>query len=264
MSIAISRIVGAHLVAAGLFMSVVSVYGQEAPARSNPQQNPPRQNQAQPRRPGAAPLQTQQRITANRPVDQARTADRDIAEWLGICNQEEVAMAKLAASKAQNKDVKQFAETLAKEHNQQLANLQKFGAQIVALDAGSNANRQAEAPRAPNAPGNQATTQTRTTGAQGGLDFLAAKREIAQRCLASAQEKWNSEKSEECEMGFVGAQLVMHEQMLTTAEVLKQHASPELQAAIEQGIQAAETHKKHAKELLHTLAAAERKADQNK
>jgi predicted outer membrane protein len=243
MSFAISRIVGAHLAAVGLLISAASVFAQEAPPDA-------------PNRPRAG--RPFQRIIANRPVDPARTADHDIAEWLGICNQEEVALAKLAASKAQNKDVKQFAETLAKDHNQQLANLQKFGAQIVALDAGSNANRQAEAPRAPNQP----ATQTRTTGAaQGGLDFLAAKREIAQRCLASAQEKWNNEKSAECEMGFVGAQLVAHEQMLNTAKVLKQYASPELQAAIDQGIQSTESHMKHAKELLNSLASAERKSD---
>jgi len=247
MSLTISRIVGAHLAAVGLLISAASVFAQEAPPDA-------------PNRPRAG--RPFQRIIANRPVDQARSADHDIAQWLGICNQEEVALAKLAASKAQNEDVKQFAETLAKEHNQQLANLQKFGGQMVALDADSNANRQAEAPRAPNQPGAQPATQTRTTGAaQGGLDFLAAKREIAQRCLASAQEKWNSEKSDKCEMGFVGAQLVAHEQMLNTAKVLRQHASPELQAVIDQGIQSVESHKKHAEELLNSLASAERKSD---
>ncbi len=244
MSFAISKIVGVHLAAAGLLVSAASVFAQEAPPDA-------------PNRPRAVrPLQ---RIIANRPVDQARTADRDVAEWLGISNQEEVAMAKLAASKAKNKDVKEFAEMLAKEHSEQLAQLQKFGAQATWLD-GAVRNRDADAPRAAATP----ATQTRTTAATyGGLDFLEAKREIAQRCLASAQHKWNSENTDECEMGFVGAQLVAHLQMLETAKVLKQHASPELRSVIDQSIQSTENHMKHAKELLHSLAAAERKSDRN-
>jgi hypothetical protein len=241
MSFAISKIVGMHLAAAGLLISAASVLAQQAPPEA-------------PNRPRAA--RPFQRIIANRPVDQARTADRDIAEWLGICNQEEVAMSKLAAAKAKNRDVKEFAEMLAKQHSEQLAQLQKFGAQTTWLD-GAARNRDGDAPRAA-AP---SATQTRTTGAnQGGLDFLEAKREIAQKCLASAQHQWNAENTAECEMGFVGAQLVMHHQMLETAKVLKQHASPELQSVIDQGIQTTESHMKHANELLHSLAAADRKS----
>lgn len=243
MSFAISKIVGVHLAAAGLLISAASVFAQEAPPEA-------------PNRPRAVrPLQ---RIIANRPVDQARTADRDVAEWLGICNQEEVAMAKLAAAKAKNKDVKDFAEMLAKEHGALLTQLQKFGAQTALLDGPASDNREPAAPRAATQP---ATTTRTTVAGQGGLDFLEAKRQIAQKCMAAAQQKWNDEKPEECEMGFVGQQLVAHQQMIHTAMVLKQHASPELQAVIDQGIQATETHMKQAKELLHSLAAAEIKSD---
>src|SRR4029079_195122 len=162
MSLTISRFVGAHLAAVGLLLSAVSVFAQEAPPNA-------------PVRPRAdRPLQ---RVIANRQIDQpARSADRDIAEWLGICNQEEVAISKLAASKAKSKNVKQFSEMLAKEHGQLTAQLEKFGAQMVAFDAGFDAARQAgaprppaarqaEAPRAPNPPGAPAATQTRTTAA---------------------------------------------------------------------------------------------------
>jgi uncharacterized protein (DUF305 family) len=232
MSFAISKIVGAHLAAAGLLISAGSVFAQEAPPDA-------------PNRPRA--VRPFQRITANRPVDQARTADRDVAEWLGICNQEEVAISKLAASKAKDKGVKEFAEMLAKAHGDQLAQLQQFGAQTASLDA---------------AP---AATQTRTTGAnQGGIDFLEAKREIAQNCLASAKQKWNEEgMTKECELGFVGAQLVAHHQMLETSKVLRRHASPELQKVIDQEIQTTESHMKQAEKLLHSLASADSRSDRD-
>lgn len=230
MSFTISKVVGLHLAAVGLLLSSAGAFAQQAPP-------------AAPNRPRA--VRPFERITANRPVDQARTADRDIAEWLGICDQEEVAISKLAASKAKDKDVREFAEMIAKDHNQQLAQLQQFGAQTASLEA---------------AP---AATQTRTTAAsQGGIDFLEVKREVAQNCLASAKQKWNEEgMTKDCELGFVGAQLVAHHQMLETSKVLRKYASPELQKVIDQGIQATESHLKHAEKLLHSLASVDSKSN---
>src|SRR4029079_4875680 len=75
-------------------------------------------------RPGAEPAQpaTQNpnRITVNRPV-QGANSDRMIADCLAISNEEEVALGNLAAAKSQNPQIKQFAETIVKDHNQFIA-----------------------------------------------------------------------------------------------------------------------------------------------
>jgi len=67
--------------------------------------------------------------------------DSDIAECLILENQNEVALAKLAASKTQNDDVKKFADMLEKDHSQMISKLQKFaGHQYSDRDTSRDAN----------------------------------------------------------------------------------------------------------------------------
>jgi len=279
---------------------------QQAAPRSNPPGQPaPGQPQAQGQQSGQQRLgqqQTQQRfgqqgqaqqgqrITANRPVDGRMNPDTIVAQWLAIANAEEVAQANLATQRSQNDKVKQFAQTLVKDHTELLNNLQNFGAQVVHLDAGAagqdqpgvagranqnqNQNQRRDAaggrdnPRdvaQSNQPGRDAAG-TRTArpegqagaaggpGAQQGMpDFFQVKQQIAQRCLAQAQRNWSEHRGNEADMAFVGQQIVAHEQMLATAETLRQYASPELQNVIDKGIQGTQMHLDHAKNLIRTL-----------
>lgn len=243
------------------------------------------QRQGQP----AQVQQGQQRITANRPVDGRMNPDMVVAQWLGLYNAEEIALANLAIQHSQNEKVKQFAQTLVKDHTELLNSLQNFGAQVARLDAApgqeqrgvaganqnpnqnpnlnQNQNQRRENPRdvAANPPGRNAP-DTRTgrpegqpgaaggPGAQQGMpDFFQINQQIAQRCLAQAQQCWSEKKGSEAEMAFVGQQIVMHEHMLATAETLRQYASPELQNVIDKGIQGTQMHLEHAKNLIRTL-----------
>jgi len=67
--------------------------------------------------------------------------DSDIAECLILENQNEVALAKLAASKTQNDDVKKFADMLEKDHSAMISKLQKFAShQYSDRDTSRDAN----------------------------------------------------------------------------------------------------------------------------
>jgi predicted outer membrane protein len=260
-------------------------------APPNPQAQPLQQaQQPQAQQRFAQPGQQGQRVIANRPVEGAMNTDRIIAEWLGIANQEEIALANLAIAKVENKKVRDFAEMLVKDHDNLLAQLQKFGAQTARLDAGGrgnpdqaerNQNAQpnrnlpdqpvrdtAQAPRNPNDLRSERTGRIDAPvqgAAPGHFDFLAIKRQIAQRCIASAEKAMSEHKAAERDMAFVGQQIAAHHQMLDTAQVLREHASPALQAVIDKAIEGTQMHLDHAKELIRTLDRAHEseKSDKN-
>jgi len=75
------------------------------------------------RAPGAAPAAGR---VAARSESTQQQLDSDIASCLILANQNEVALAKLAASKSQNDEVKKFADKLEKDHSAMIAKLQKF------------------------------------------------------------------------------------------------------------------------------------------
>jgi predicted outer membrane protein len=211
----------------------------------------------------AADLLAQERPRAQDPA--SRTADQTIAQCLGIGNQEEIALATLAASKTQNPQVKQFAETLVKDHGRFLSRLEPFGAQKIELARRGGEALDRERPRtAPARPAErrgevaerEGAPSRQTAAREQGLDFLDVKRQMAQKCLAAAERQWAEHQGAEADQCFVGGQLVLHQQMLDAQQVLKQYASPELQAVIQEGIATTQTHLDHAKNLMKELVAA--------
>jgi predicted outer membrane protein len=205
--------------------------------------------QERPRRAAPAAPQDPQRVTVQRPVSPAANADQQIAECLAIGNSEEAALGTLAASKSQNPQVKQFAEMLAKDHNQFIAQLQPFGGQRVEF---GRANDVAERPAARDEVAERRTAADN----RGGLDFAKIKREMAEKCLANAQKNWSEKQGNDADLCFVGSQAVLHQQMIDGQEVLRKYASPELQAVIDQGISSSRAHLEQAEKLLKQLTHA--------
>ncbi len=103
--------------------------GGAAPANVGPSNVPPRRQ-----------------VTANKPVadvaNPSHRRDQQIAEWLMIWNQKEIALARSAASKTENQQVRHLAEMLEKDHSQCLAKLQRFAgpAGDAATPAANNAS----------------------------------------------------------------------------------------------------------------------------
>jgi predicted outer membrane protein len=216
---------------------------QQQPAPGSPAAKPAPQQNRDPRTDGQT-----RRVIANKPVDQqsqGQSKDGMIATCLAISNGEEVAMAKLAISKAENDKVRDFAQKMAKDHSDMLAKLERLGGHSGVIEG--KANSDTPAAKQPH------LTSTGQGGAAG-LDFVAIKRQIAQQCLQSAEKAWEEKKVADAEMCYVGQQIVMHQQMIDAATVLRQHASAELKNAIDDGIETAKSHKKHAEQLIEELA----------
>lgn len=200
------------------------------------------------------------RAADDRVTDRSSNADRTIAECLAISSQEEIALAKIAAARSENPKVKQLAETMIKDHQKSLAELKAFGAEDVALRTQSDAAPQRTARSEPGAarPGRspQAATQRTAARETEGLNFLDVKRQIAEKCIQSAEKQWSEHRGAEGDKCFVGQQVVLHQQMIDAQEVLKQYASPEFQTVIDKSISTDQMHLTHAKDLLKELDSA--------
>ncbi len=200
------------------------------------------------------------RAADDRAADRSSNSDRTIAECLAISNQEEIALAKLAAARSENPKVKQLAETMIKDHQKSLAELKAFGGEDVALRAQSDATPQRTARSEPGAarPGRapQAATQRTAARQVEGLNFLDVKRQIAEKCIQSTEKQWNEHRGAEGDKWFLGQQVVLHQQSIDAQEVLKQYASPEFQTVIDKGISTSQMHLTHAKDLLKELDSA--------
>ena len=205
----------------------------------------------------------QQRVTANKAVAENnadRTSDSEIASCVAIGNQTEVAMAKMAESMSQNKDVRNFAATLVKDHSEFLRQLERFGAQERPLNENVARNDDGNRARAfsPNTQQQQTAASQNGQQHRGNLDHLAIQRQIAERCLAEARKDLEQKQGNHRDEAFVGMQLAGHQHMLAELEVLEQYASPELRSVLNQGRQTTEKHLETAKSLIHGLVAHDR------
>jgi predicted outer membrane protein len=230
--------------------------------------------------------QPQRSNTRNAPADKARAGqtgsrvDAQLAAWLIVDNEAEIALAELAQQKAESEEVKQFARTMQDEHTQYLSQLAPFagdahqsgdrtieGQQPSRRTEGSrddtdrarddtdaqrrdaqrrDGQQQAgnDRPKATDArrPGEQATDSR-------GVDLVALKKELGEQCLQSVKQSLEEKQGAEFDKCYMAQQAMAHQQMLDTLEVFESHASTELQPVIQAGIETTRKHLEHAKEL---------------
>jgi putative membrane protein len=171
--------------------------------------------------------------------------DWQIAEWISVDNQGEVALAEIAEQHASDKDVKQFAQQMVDEHTEFLQKLQRLTGVGGAKQAQDQANReQVQQPRQNQAPQGQF---------QQGLDLIALKHQLGDQCRQSASRELERKEGAEFDMCYMGMQIGMHMQMLDTLKVMSRHASQELDQLIEEGEKTTESHLEHAKRIMASL-----------
>ena len=168
-----------------------------------------------------------------------------IAGMLALCNEEEAAIGKFASEHAKNEDVQGFAKTMAKDHSMMAKELQKWAPQATLLNG---ENRTSE------------ITKPGTDGEARAFDPLQVHQQMASRSIASMEKSLGTKEGTDFDMAYVGSQCVMHQQMIDKASVLRQYASPQLQASIDKGIDAAQRHLDRAHQLIESLASAERES----
>jgi len=163
-------------------------------------------------------------------TQQAGSADQQIAALVCGCAQNEIEIAKMAQSKAQSSEVKQFAEQMVKDHSPGCEEMRKLAGSLA---GGESAGRAAD-------------------GA--GLDWVRIHQEVGRQCLASTKQELGSKEGAEFDHCFMGQQIGAHMMVISELKVLRNHASPELRQKLDQELQLATTHFQKAKQIGEKLA----------
>jgi len=214
-------------------------------------------------RPGApAARQPQagvQQRTANKPVAGQHGSDPDhfIAAALLIGNEAEVAVGQFAADHSKNREVQKFADMLVKEHSELAQDLAKWAPDASLEIAGTRKAANDTTARTARAD----SKDDERADAAGGksFDMLQIHKKIAMRCIDSTKKELGSKEGSDFDMCYVGQQLVLHQQMIDKATVLREYASPDLQASIDKGLDGAKEHLDHAKQLIEKLSGSEKR-----
>ena len=98
--------------------------------------------------------------------------------------------------------------------------------------------------------------------AQGGLDWVAVKKQIGQRCLQSTRQELSQKSAEEFDRCFMGQQIVAHMKVVDELKVLRNYASDQLRQSLDKELQTAEHHLQMAKQIEQGLDRHERTARQ--
>jgi predicted outer membrane protein len=164
----------------------------------------------------------------------------EVEQFFASCllakNQAEIEISKLAVERAQNPQVKQFAQQMIAEHQPLIPKLQ----QIAGIQAATDRTRgvqPANYESQPNTPGQtspvgQTTTTSQTPGMisrtppQGGaLNQVAAiEKQIAERSYDKMRETLEQKVGPEFDHCYLGAQIACHMQMAAALDVLKDSA----------------------------------------
>jgi predicted outer membrane protein len=207
-------------------------------------------------------------VTTKKVPGQVSRADSQIAACLVIDHKNEIALAQFASQRSQNAEVKDFAQKIAADHQELVNQLQPIASAggydldrpAGASKSGKRRNQRSDADAKTS---QRQDTAQRTDGAranhQDGIDFIAVKQEIAEKCLQSARQALEEKQADKFDKCFVQGQVMMHTAMVDALEVLKNHASGELTSIIDDGLKTSQAHLDEAKRLEKTLESAAQK-----
>jgi len=208
--------------------------------------------------------------------------DQFMVAWLAPCNEEEIILAKMAQSRAQDPQVKQFADQMIADHTALLQKLGKFGHveqtfsdSTVIRDAKPNADATKPATATPAAePADEGVVQNTlrevgetarevarevgeavrsTVGYTDSADACRMKREIHRECLALTERELDKRQGPDFDKAFLGQQAGAHIGMLATLKVFEKHATDEMRPLIQEALATTEKHFNHANELMQNL-----------
>lgn len=200
--------------------------------------------------------------------NQGNSMDQFIATCLLLGNQEEVELAQLAADRAENENVKQFAQMLVADHQVAIQKLQQHAKAGISLDGAATITAaSATAGAQPNS--NQIATNDLPTAGQhtanrvdidrdpmasGSLDkVMKMNQQAAQECLSMTKSMMQEKQGAEFDKAFAGSQIGAHVGMLAKLKAAEQHASPELASMIKESQQKVQSHLEHVKQLCEEL-----------
>jgi predicted outer membrane protein len=237
-----------------------------------------------------------QRYTAGFRGTQQRTAgdtnkavERHLAGCLLTHNKAEIAISEFAQGKAQNAEVKKFAQQMVQDHQQMAQRLQQVAGKHGTTQRGSREyERERESTstttRLPGSPGAD-NTVTRTddsagtdvnvnvnrdareteiegtaaSGSEAGhgvlMQLASIEKQITDRCTQAAKQELGQKSGAEFDECFIGAQVKGHMEMLAALEVIGQETQGELRQVAEEAKPKVQEHLDKAKQLAQQLKA---------
>lgn len=191
--------------------------------------------------PATGTAQAGQQPGQQRQAGQSANLDQHIAACALLTNQEQVALAKFAAEKADHADVKKFAEMLIEEHQQAISKIEQASPQLASLKL---TLRNAEGDDQPAANDQQAGTIE---------PQLMMARQIKEECLAMTKKALSEKEGAEFDKAFVGHQVMAHMGMLAGIKGSEPFASQQMKPLLKECMKTTEQHLSKAKELKDKL-----------
>jgi len=200
-----------------------SAPGQVNPAQAGSQPTRPTEprdrNTTQATHPGEnRNVTTSDRTTTTNSNRREGNVDRQFAACLLDKNKAEVEVGKIAAERATDKDVKEFAEMMIQDHSKAVEKLERLAGNNEPNDRRSKIERQ-----------------------------------IGERCLANLKKELKDKSGHEFDACYMGSQIAGHIQMVATLEVLSDETSGELRDFVRDTQPAVEKHLARAKDIMKAL-----------
>lgn len=222
---------------------------------------------------GQATTQTRQRGQIQARGGQiSPEVEKYLAKCLLLKNNSEIELSQFAQQKAQNPEVKQFAQQMIQDHQQIGQQLQQVaGAQGRAGDQTGasgqyDAQRQtSDTTRLPGSSGASQATRTETNtsvaqgnpGQQGGdqalMQLAQIEQQIVERSAQMTRDELEQKQGADFDKCFVGAQVGAHMHMLAALETIAQQGEGKLAQAAQQAQPVVQQHLEHAKHLAKQL-----------
>lgn len=196
--------------------------------------------------------------------NQNNDIDQFIATCLLIGNQEEVAVAQMAVDRAENENVRQFAQMLVDDHQKAIQKLEQHAKRGMGLDRSIDATTSTGSANSDQYAANESSTAQRYTArrvdldqdsaSSGSLDqVLSMQRQAAEQCLSMTKSMMQEKQGAEFDKAFAGSQIGAHVGMLAKLKASQQHASGELASIIQESEQVVQSHLEQAKQLCQEL-----------
>ncbi len=194
-------------------------------------------------------------MIANKPVTEntMRPADHEIAQWLMVCNNEEVQLSKLAEQHADNQKVKDFARQMQTEHTKAWQQLEQVAQRTTPQHLAGRQETGTTVQAAGSAVNTRGNAVAQNEQREGGLNYLEIHKQVAAQCIASATRDMGAKKGADFDKAYIGSQIGAHYRLIDTNRVLREYASPELRKSIDEETQTAEHHLAEAQSIMKSL-----------
>ncbi|MEO6595925.1 MAG: DUF4142 domain-containing protein [Planctomycetota bacterium] len=161
-------------------------------------------------------------------------ADKLLASWLMAGCNNEVALARIGVRKAQNVEVKQFAQKMLDEHAELELKLRPFAGTDAKVGSGARVPGKGsdDSGKADREPADASGVRSRV--AQGEFDHIALIRDLSKRCLESQTKMLEAKTDADFDQCFMQGQVGLHTQAVSMVEVFGNYASGDLSPTLEQ------------------------------